>query len=121
MELVDSIYNRFIEVVAKGRKMTVEQTEKLADGGIYSASKALEMGLIDAIGYREDAFAKAMSLAGIEKGKLVKRRTKKGIHEIIQDIAAMHSGAPAFVQLFQNMIQSQGVPVMMYRFDVQAR
>lgn len=53
--LVDDTFNRFVDVVARGRKMTVDKARELADGRIYTATQALENGLIDEIGTLEEA------------------------------------------------------------------
>lgn len=52
---IDSSYNRFVKVVSEGRNMKEERVKELADGRIYDGAQALEKGLIDAIGYPEDA------------------------------------------------------------------
>lgn len=52
--IVDESYDRFVEIVADGRKMNEEEVKKLADGRIYSAKQAKEKGLIDEIGLYED-------------------------------------------------------------------
>src|SRR5262249_16758946 len=43
----------------------VHYTRQLADGGIWTADKAKEFGLIDDVGYLEDALKKAHDLAGM--------------------------------------------------------
>ena len=43
----------------------VHYTRQLADGGVWTADKAKEFGLIDDIGYLEDALKKAHDLAGM--------------------------------------------------------
>lgn len=53
-EINKETYNRFVEIVAKGRNMDKEKVLSLADGRIYSASQALENGLIDNIGTKKD-------------------------------------------------------------------
>ena len=47
--LVDDAYDRFVEIVATGRGMTVKEARRLADGRIFTAGQALEAGLIDGI------------------------------------------------------------------------
>ena len=64
--LVDSQFARFVEIVAKGRKMDVETVRALADGRVYAAPDAKEKGLVDAIGYAEDAMEKLEEMAGGE-------------------------------------------------------
>jgi protease IV len=44
---------------------TVELTRVRADGGIFTAEKAKELGLIDQIGYLDDAIAEARKIAGL--------------------------------------------------------
>lgn len=53
-EINKETYNRFVDIVAKGRNMDKEKVLSLADGRIYSASQALENGLIDNIGTKKD-------------------------------------------------------------------
>jgi protease IV len=48
--LIDSIYEQFVNDVAEGRKMPVDQVKQLADGRIYTGLQAKETGLIDNIG-----------------------------------------------------------------------
>ena len=61
--VVDEYYERFVEIVAEGRDMSVEEVKKLADGRIYTAEQATENGLIDGIKQSEefDEYVKAQS------------------------------------------------------------
>ena len=47
--LVDDSYERFVAIVAEGRGMTDNEARALSDGRIFTASQALEAGLIDTI------------------------------------------------------------------------
>lgn len=69
--IVDDSYQLFLDHVEKGRNMDRAAVQKLADGRVYTAKQALDHKLIDAIGYREDAYAKAAELAGITNYALV--------------------------------------------------
>jgi len=64
-ELINEVYQGFIEIVADGRGFDAETARSLADGRVYSGRRALELGLVDALGYQEDAIAKAAELGGI--------------------------------------------------------
>jgi len=70
-DMIDSMYGRFVSVVAEGRKMDPERVRKLADGRIYTSREAKETGLIDQIGYLEDAFKQAKVLANLERATIV--------------------------------------------------
>ncbi len=60
------IYNTFLERVATGRNMTMEQVEEIAQGRIWIGAKAKELNLVDEIGSLEDAINIAAEKAGIE-------------------------------------------------------
>lgn len=70
--LVDQFYDRFVKVVADGRpKLTEEQVRTIADGRVWSAQQALELGLIDEIGTLRDAVAGVKEQVGLKKVKVV--------------------------------------------------
>lgn len=52
---INESFERFLEVVMNGRDLTREEALKLADGRIFSGKQAVENGLVDEIGYEEDA------------------------------------------------------------------
>jgi protease-4 len=70
--VVDSLFLRFKSIVAEGRKLTNDKVDALADGRIFTAQEALASGLIDRIGYQEDAVAEAEQLAHLSKAKVVR-------------------------------------------------
>ncbi|AKG74258.1 signal peptide peptidase SppA [Salinicoccus halodurans] len=55
--MVDDMYQDFVDVVAEGRDMSEEEVKNLADGRIYMGEAAVENGLVDQMGYLEDATA----------------------------------------------------------------
>jgi protease-4 len=63
--VIDETYEGFVRVVAEGRGMDEATVRELADGRVYTGEQALELGLIDEIGYFDDAIAKAAELGGI--------------------------------------------------------
>ncbi len=55
-------YRQFVERVAEGRKMPVEQVDTLARGHVYSGDAALANGLVDSLGGFGSALARAREL-----------------------------------------------------------
>ncbi|MFC7322793.1 signal peptide peptidase SppA [Halobacillus campisalis] len=53
--LVDESYQGFVDVISEGRDMPEDEVIDIADGRIYSGQQAVENGLIDNIGFEEDA------------------------------------------------------------------
>ena len=70
--MVNQINETFIQTVAEGRDMTVEEVRALATGLTFTGMEAVENGLADEIGTREDAVAKAAELANTTAYKTVK-------------------------------------------------
>ena len=64
-DMIDQVNEVFIENVAEGRKMEIEEVRKLATGMPFTGVTAIENGLADEVGTREDAVAKAAELGGI--------------------------------------------------------
>lgn len=54
--MVDQSLQEFIQAVAAGRQMEVQQVEELADGRIVSGTEALSLGLVDELGGLDTAF-----------------------------------------------------------------
>lgn len=52
---VDEFFEKFVDVIVQGRGMSEEKVYNLADGQVYTGKQALENGLIDEIGYYEEA------------------------------------------------------------------
>ena len=62
---VDNIYRRFINLVAEGRNTMPELIHPVAQGRVWSATDALEYGLVDQLGYLNDAIAAAAKRANL--------------------------------------------------------
>ncbi len=60
---VEEAYERFLNVVADARNMTPEQVDKIAQGRVWIASQAQELGLVDKLGNKQDAIKAAAELA----------------------------------------------------------
>lgn len=64
-ELVDGAYERFVNLVAQGRRMDLARVRELADGRVYSGAQAARLGLVDELGNLSEAVDRAGELAGI--------------------------------------------------------
>jgi protease-4 len=69
--IIDDFYREFVNVVAQGRKLSLKQTLAAADGRIFTASQARDLGLVDQLGYLDDAIELARTKAGLETGAKV--------------------------------------------------
>jgi protease-4 len=62
---VNKGYQDFISLVAENRNMSLEQVDAIAQGRVWSGSKAKELGLVDELGNLEDAIVEAAKLANL--------------------------------------------------------
>ncbi len=71
MKFLRSGYQEFIEGVAEGRKISVEEANRLGRGRVWLGHQAKENGLVDELGGLERAVAVAKELAAIPAGDRV--------------------------------------------------
>ncbi len=83
-QYIAAAHQRFVEIVAEGRNMPVEQVMPLADGSIFTAEKAEQAGLIDRVGYLEDAIAEAEQLVGADNMRVISYRRAPGVMDILR-------------------------------------
>lgn len=75
--LIDEAYSDFVRVVADGRpELTAADIvdSEIGDGRIFSGIQALDLKLIDQLGYFKDAVDEAASRAGMDSYKIVRYR-----------------------------------------------
>jgi len=53
-ELVQDLFDRYVDGIAKGRSKSSDDVKKLIDNAPYTAAQAKDAGLIDAAAYREE-------------------------------------------------------------------
>ncbi len=70
-EGVERVYDTFLSHVSKGRKMTKEQVDAVAQGRVWTGVKAKEIGLVDELGGLEDAIKFAAKKANVASYKTV--------------------------------------------------
>ena len=110
-KLINPAYERFLGIVAEARKglLTKEQARVLADGSIYNAPEALDCGLIDDIGYIQEAITLAKSLAKIDNAKVIEYEEPFSLENFLQ--------AKSFFKLDMNGLYSLTTPQLMYVWD----
>lgn len=65
---VEHIYDRFLNIVAEGRKMNTEDVDAIAQGRVWTGAQALEIGLVDAIGTLDEAIMYTAMMIDGENG-----------------------------------------------------
>ena len=69
--VIDDLYGRFVSLIAKERRMPEDKVRAFADGRIYTARRAKELGLVDRVGYLEEAVEVAKQAARLSEARVV--------------------------------------------------
>ena len=111
--LVDEVYDGFVRVVVDGRGMDEAEVRELADGSVYTGRQALELGLVDALGYEEDAIAKAAELGGISgTPRLIRYQRQPNFFDLVNGAASNRGSLPTV----QEVSDWLGWPNVQFRY-----
>ena len=86
--IMQEYYDAFKAGVSKGRKLSLEEVEKIAQGRVWTGERAARLGLVDELGGMDVALRWAKQLADIpeaERVRLVHVTTRKTMIEKIWD------------------------------------
>ena len=75
--LVDDVHQQFVEDVAKGRNLPIQDVQRLADGRVYTGRQAYELKMVDHLGGLQDAIDLLATQAGIEGAPQIVREEEK--------------------------------------------
>lgn len=64
-DMVDDMFDQFVDAVADGRNMSREDVLAVADGRVLTGRQAYALGLVDRLGFFRDAVEEASELAGL--------------------------------------------------------
>ena len=97
---VDKVYDTFTTKVANGRNLPIEKVLELAQGRVWSGTRAVELGLADANGGLREAIAIAADKAGVVDNFRVT--------EVLEDLSPM-----------AQMMQQLNMQAKAYLFDAE--
>ncbi|WP_105259171.1 signal peptide peptidase SppA [Pseudoalteromonas sp. T1lg88] len=63
---VENAYSRFLEVVSESRGLSLEEVDKIAQGRVWIATQAQQLGLVDQLGDKQAAISAAAKLASLK-------------------------------------------------------
>ena len=76
---IENGYQRFLEIVAEGRNMNIEQVNEIAQGRVWSGRKALEIGLVDKLGNIDQAIELLRKAGAMKAAKKADRIAAEGV------------------------------------------
>jgi len=99
--LILKMHERFVELIVENRELTKEVVGELADGRVYLADEAVENGLIDGIGYYQDAEKKVAELLGEDSVKVYKYQE----HVTLSDL--LGGGGPGIGMKLEKLVEGK--------------
>jgi protease-4 len=114
--VINSFYERFLTVVKEGRtNLSADEVRKLADGRIYAGEQAKTLGLVDSVGYLDDAVELAKQQAGVHEARVVTyRRPGEYRNNIYSRLSGDGAGLAALAGLDPMALARGGTPRFMY-------
>jgi protease-4 len=119
-ELADSAFTQFKTVVTQGRSSKLKgNLEDIANGKVYTAGSALNLGLVDQVGYLADAHSYAASAAGVSGPTVVRYENPPTLMQLLMSARSNVPGASAGaggvnVNLDQALLRELTTPRPMY-------
>ncbi len=104
---IENGYRRFLNLVATGRDMTVDQVDEIAQGRVWSGLKAKELGLVDNLGSLKDAIASAAKRAELDEGSYDVWFVKRELSETEKFMAELFKNASV-----QSLIEDIDTPAL---------
>src|SRR5205823_4603319 len=84
--VLDDVHDQFIQAVAAGRALKVEQVRELADGRIFTGRQARTAKLVDELGDLQDSIKLAARLVGIEgEPRVVEPRKRFSFRDLLDN------------------------------------
>jgi protease-4 len=99
--VVDDMYEKFLQVVQKNRtKISPNDLRKLADGRIFSAKQAQDKGLVDSVGYTQDAIEILQKEVGDKCQIIIYQRGKGRVENLYQVTENPRSAVDTLIEKF---------------------
>jgi protease-4 len=102
---VESMYGRFLGIVAQSRHKTPQQVDQIAQGRVWDGGTARQIGLVDGFGGMSDAIAKAAQLAGLgnERGVRYLEPQKSFKDQLVEALADSENDTSAPTDAFSTL------------------
>lgn len=111
-EMIQVAYNRFLKIVARDRKLTLESAKAAGDGRLMTAEEALSLRLVDRIGYLDDAIQAAWNLAKLDSSRVIRYARPMSLSDALLSFQSKPAGVG--LGLDPSTILHSQVPKLLY-------
>ena len=106
--VIDDMYGRFVRLVAESRKIPESRVRAFADGRIYTAEQARGLGLVDRVGYLDDAIEMAKQAAGLTEARVVMYHRPREYRANMYSASTVTPGADALLGQLAGVVGGPG-------------
>ncbi len=85
---IDRVHDRFIDVVASGRKLSRTMVIGYATGDVFDGQEAVNAGLIDEIGYLDDVIISLSARLNIDKPQVFRMAPAESLRDLLLEARA---------------------------------
>jgi protease IV len=82
-QITGDLQQRFLDLLGEHRQLSPDGLEQVASGRLYLAAEARQLGLIDGVGYLEEALARVRQLAQVDEARTIIYRRRGAYAENI--------------------------------------
>lgn len=107
--MVNDIYEQFVDIVSIGRNIPTAKVRALADGRIFTGRQAKAVGLVDTLGNYYDALDIAQKAAGLSGEPDVKEYGQASPWDIFKARVQVSQEQGALLQMAAQILQFPGV------------
>jgi len=115
--LIDQAFVQFKSVIQTGRGQKLNKPlDQIANGMVYMGDTALELGLIDQVGYTEDAYAHAAQKAGLSNMTVVRYQQTPSFFQLLtaRSPLATPQSRDLALRIDQNLLDELSTPRLLY-------
>ena len=106
--VIDDMHGRFVRLLAESRKIPEARVRAFADGRIYTAEQARALGLVDRVGYLDEAVAAARQAAGLSEARVVMYHRPREYRATLYSAAPAPSGADSLISQVTGLLGGPG-------------
>ena len=111
--ILEQSFDQFLRVIDDNRaNLKYDDVKELATGQIYTAKDAVKNGLVDEIGYEEDAIRELQKVTGLEQARVITYHYQLGLAELLMGSSTSHDPMSQWRSLLEATI-----PRAMYLFS----
>ncbi len=115
-EMLDSSYERFVDVIEQGRNMTEAEVKEYADGRIMNGRQAVEANLADDFGYEEDVIQSLREDFSLEGAEVFEYGAGDDWTSLFAMKAGSFFGMDMETKFISDMLSQNSGPRMMYLY-----